>query len=200
MTKEHPEFPVYANITVELDESWTESGAAGVPSNRSITDARFVDLGVSFDNVSREKTLNIDSSMPLLSNVKTYYATKSVAYSVKVDFGETEVEHRSRILFHWAEQAVKRGLSARSYAESTHFGELKGWELRGDVERERRGQWTLAEQREHEERLLWVQAYIEYTFFHGPDEQYTAALRYLEELRRRPHPIAGEVRLLSTRP
>ena len=124
MTNDSPEFPVYANVTVELEESWTESGIAGNPSEKNITNARFVDLGVSFKKVSKEETINTDNFGT------TYFATKLVTYSVEVDFGETEAEHHWRKLLHDATRVVRGGRSAESVAEHTQWGgtDLKAWE------------------------------------------------------------------------
>jgi hypothetical protein len=84
-------------------------------------------------------------------------------------------------------------MSARAYAESTHWGgkDLKSWEKWQDEQRRNFGQPTLEEQRAYDARETWVLAYIEYTAFHGPDDQYADAVRYLQEIRRRPRPIPG---------
>jgi hypothetical protein len=69
-------------------------------------------------------------------------------------------------------------------AGHSHFGDLS---LSAAEEREerRRAKWgepSLLEQREREERKLWVRAYIEYTALNGPDDLYADALKYLAEL------------------
>ena len=198
MTTNSPEFPVYANVTVDLDETWIIAGAT---TDRSISDASFVDLGVSFKKVSRERTIGSKCEGFPSSQVKTCYATKRLTYSVEVDFGETEAEHQQRKLLHQASQAVKRGLSARSYGESTNWAgkDLTSGERKQDEERRKFGFWTLEEQRAYDERELWVLAYIEYTSFYGPDDQYADAKRYLEEIQRRPRPIPGESPRLQQR-
>ena len=186
MTNNAPEFPVYANVTVELEERWSESGVAGNPTDRVIMDARFIGLSVSFKKVSKEQ--EVDSY-----GGSTRYAIKRVTYPVEIDFGETKAERQWRQSLHQAGEVVRRGLSARSVAEGTHWGgnELTPWEKRQDEQRRNFGLPTLAEQRAYDERETWVLAYIEYTAFHGPDDQYADAVRYLDEIRRRPRPIPG---------
>jgi Domain of unknown function (DUF4157) len=189
MTTDRPEFPVYANVTVDLVKNWTESGIAGHPSDKVIVDASFVDLNVSFEKVSKEETRD---SYHSFSN---YYATSRVTYSVEIDFGETKAEHQWRRVLHDVAGIARRNLSAESVAEHVHWTgiELTAAEKRDDEERRKWGYPTLAEQRAYDERELWVLAYIEYTAVHGPDNQYSAALGYLDKIRRRPRPIPGQV-------
>ena len=184
MTAQNPEFPVYANVTVELDESWTVSGIAGSESEKAVTNARFVDLGLSFKKVSKEETINTHSSSGFFSDVTTHYATRRVTYPVEVSFAETPAQHQWRMFLHQAAQAAARHLSARAVAGHTHFG---GGALSAAEEREerRRAKWgepSLLEEHEREERKVWVRAYIEYTALHGPDDLYADALKYLAEL------------------
>jgi len=189
MTTDRPEFPVYANVTVDLVKNWTESGIAGHPSDKEIVDASFIDLDVSFEKISKDETRD---SSHFFSN---YYATSRVTYSVEIDFGETKAERQGRTLLHHAGSVARRNLSAESVAEHTHWGGIERTpkEKHEDEERRKWNQPTLAEQRAYDERELWVLAYIEYTAMHGPDDQYSAALRYLEKIRRRPRPIPGQV-------
>jgi hypothetical protein len=182
MTAKNPELPIYANVTVDLDESWMASGIAGVESDRAITDARFVDLGVSFKKVSKDETINTDTSSGF-SGVTTHYATRRTTYSVEVDFAETPAQRRWRMFLHQAAQAAERHLSARSVAGHTHFGgDLSPADQREEQQRAKFGEPSLLEQRDREERKLWVRAYVEYTAFHGPDDLYADALKYLAEL------------------
>ena len=189
MTTDHPEFPVYANVTVDLVKNWTETGVAGNPTDKEIVEATFVDLDVSFKKVSKEETRD---SYHSLGN---YYATSRVTYFVEIDFGETKEERQWRTLVRHAGSIVRRNMSARSVAEHTHWGgiALTPVERLDDEERRKWGDPTLAEQRAYDERELWVLAYIEYAAMHGPDDQYSAALKYLEEIRRRPRPAPGQV-------
>lgn len=189
MTTDHPEFPVYAIVTVDLVKNWTETGIAGNPSDKVIVDAGFVALDVSFKKVSREETRDSYHSLD------NYYATSRVTYSVEIDFGETKAEHQWRTLLHDAASVARRNLSAESVAEGTHWGgiELTAAEKHDDEDRRKWGYPTLAEQRAYDARELWVLAYIEHTAMYGPDDQYSAALRYLDKIRRRPRPIPGKV-------
>jgi hypothetical protein len=168
LTTEDPSFPVYANVTINVQyEKYDES---------EVDDVSFVDLQVSRARLDKKTLL----SAP--------WARKEerVTFSSEISFGETEAEHHWRVLVHDAAQAAKRGMSARSYAESTHFGGkgLKPWEEREDEKRRQRGELPLAVQRTREERILWVRAYIAYTGQNGPYDQYVAAQAYLEELLR----------------
>ena len=180
MTNEAPEFPVYANVTVDLVETWWESGIAGNPTERAVRDARFVGLNVGRKNISASEVIDTDSETTGGYNNSE---TKRVTYSVKVDFGETPAEHRWRMFFHQAAQAARRRLSARAVAGHTHFGgDLSPAEEREEQRRQRWGDPSLREQRDREERILWVRAYVEYTAFYGPDDLYMDAVKYLKEL------------------
>ena len=184
MTAQSPEFPVYANVTVDLDESWTVSGLAGSESEKAITNARLVDLGLSFKKISKEETINSDSSSGFFSDVTTYYATRRVTYPVEVSFAETSARHQRRMFLHQAAQAAARHLSARAVAGHTHFGggALSATEWREERNRAKWGAPSLMEEREREERKLWVRTYIEYTCDAQPDDLYADALKYLAEL------------------
>ena len=189
MTNNAPEFPVYANVTVDLKEEWWESGIAGNPTDRNLADASFVDLDVSFKKVSKEAT--VDSGR----YGGTHYETKRVTYSVEIDFGETPAERHQRVLSHWAAEAINKGLTARLVAEGMHWGtkELTSQEKRDDEQRRNWGDDTLAEQRAYDEREQFVLAYIELAKHHSSDEQWADAWAYLSEIRRRPRPIPGTI-------
>jgi hypothetical protein len=187
MSNEHPDFPIYGNVTLELDDTWSESGIAGTETDRGITDVRFIDLVVSLENISKEETIKQDDHS--LLGVKTYYRTKRVTYSVKVDFGETPEQYQWRVFLKDAENAASRGLSARQVAGGTHFGEFgRHWSLADEREEQQRakfrlrGEPSLREQYEREDRKLWVRAYLYYTYIYGPEELYLDALQYLAEL------------------
>jgi hypothetical protein len=181
MTNENPELPVYANVTVDLTENWDSSGAAGVESDRSIIDAGFVDLALSFKKVSREETLSHYQGGSW--GVVDHYAIKRLTYPVEVDFGETSDQRKRRMHLRQAGQAVARGESART-AAGRHF-DIDVSSIVDRREEERRakyGEPSLGEQRDSEERKRWVQAYIDYTALRGPAELHADAVRYLEEL------------------
>lgn len=180
----NPEFPIYANVTVDMDESYTSSGIAGVESGKAINDARFVGLDVSFKKISKDEVIHTDYSSPLFSGITTHYSTRRITYPVEINFGETPAQHRWRSLLHQAGQAAERHLSARAVAGHTHFGggSLSAAEEREERQRAKTGEPSLVKQKAQEEQKLWVRAYIEYTALHGPDDLYADALKYLSEL------------------
>jgi len=184
LTTRNPEFPIYANVTVDMDESYTSSGIAGVESGKAINDARFVCLDVSFKKISKDEVIHTDYSSPLFSGITTHYTTRRITYPVEINFGETPAQRRWRTLLHQAGQAAARHLSARAVAGHTHFGggSLSAAEEREERRRARTGEPSLVEQKAREEQKLWVRAYIEYTALHGPDDLYADALKYLSEL------------------
>lgn len=189
LTTENPSLPVYANVTADFDFTWTTSGIGGTPSDHSVQDIRFIGMAISRDKLQKEQLLKEEDTGG--GQVTTHWATKRITYSIAIDFGETEEQHHGRELLHDAGQVARRGISARAVAEGTHWSgkELKGWEKRQDQERRKWAGPTLAEQRAYDERERWVLAYIEYTAFYGPDDQYAAALDYLKEIRARPRPV-----------
>ena len=155
-------------------------------------------MKISRNKLNEELALKEDEDNHPLGQYTEYWVTKRIITSIEFDFGETEPEHNWRILVDDSARKARRGLSARSIAEGTHWGQLVGKDLnseekRKDEQRRKLDLPTLAEQRAYDERELWVLAYINYTAFYGPDEQYIAALRYYEEIKRRPRPIPGEI-------
>ena len=88
------------------------------------------------------------------------------------------------MFLHQAAQAVARHLSACAVAGHTHVGggALSATEEREERSRAKWGEPSLMEEREREERKLWVRTYIEYTCDARPDDLYADALKYLAEL------------------
>lgn len=191
LTTENPSAPVYANVTADFDFTWTTSGIGGTPNDHSVQDILLIGMSISREKLQKEQLLKEEDSGGFFGQVTTHWATKRITYSIQIDFGETEEEHHGRELLHDAAQVARRGLSARAVAEGTHWTgkELKAWEKREDEQRRKWEGPTLAEQRAYDERERWVLAYIEYTAFYGPDDQYAAGLEYLKEFRRRPRPM-----------
>jgi hypothetical protein len=192
LTAENPSAPVYANVTADFDYTWTVTGIAANKSIENVTDIRFQGMTISHDKLNKEQLLSEEDSGG--GQVTTHWATRRITYSVQIDFGETEAEHHWRELLHDAGQTARRKVPARVVGEGQHWAgkDLKGWERRDDNERRKWGLATLEEQRAYEERELWVQAYIEYVAFIGPDDQYLPAIAYLKEIQARPKPVAGK--------
>jgi hypothetical protein len=102
---------------------------------------------------------------------------------VEVDFAETPAQHQWTMFLHQAAKAVAQHLSARAAAGGTHFGgDLSPTDQREERRRAKFGEPSLLEQRDREERKLWVRAYIEYTAQNGPEDLYADALKYLAGL------------------
>jgi hypothetical protein len=173
--------PVYANITVDLDLSWDEDKGLVDDSAKDIDDVRFVDLQVSRDKLSKKQGIAMSGGFG-----SRFQQTQRVTYSVELDLGEKPAQHRQRVYSRDAAEAARRGQSARSIAEATHWGgDLTPGEKAEDLRGQRHGRGSLAKERVRQERREWVMAYVEYTAMHGPDDQYADALRYLRELEQR---------------
>jgi hypothetical protein len=113
------------------------------------------------------------------------YRVKRVIYSVEVNLGETPAERKWRTFLKQAGDAASRGLSARHVAGGSHFaGDVSRKDLAEEERRKRWGESSWLEERELEERKLWVQAYVWQTGFSGPDDLYADAVKYLAELER----------------
>ena len=176
-----PDLPIYANITVDLEESWTESGIVGAESGKKINDASFVRLDVGFERISGEKIIKKEKDVSLTGDVNTYYATKRVTYAVELQF-ETPAQRQYRISLKDAGKLARQGLSAR-IAANIHFpDDLSLADAAEEKQRKTFCQPSLRQERERERRKLWVQAYIDYTAWNGPAKLYTDAQSYLSEL------------------
>jgi hypothetical protein len=190
MTNDHPEFTVYAIVTMDLDYEWDEWGIGGESEGKAVTDAHFVDLRLSFKKEKQtEKVVDKDHWSFPMSDQTHYIERSRVTYAVELDFGETPDQKEWRMFLHEAEQAVKRGMSARAIAEHSHFDYR--WTPADEREEQRRQKWgerSLRVERENAARRRFVEAYIEYTFMHDLDEPWKAAIDYLHELERRDAP------------
>lgn len=174
LTANNPAFPVYANVTVDYDAEWTESGIGRNPSEEHVRDMRFVSLQVTQLNVEEERQLSHDKDTSWLTSVETHYVTRRRTYSFEIPFDETPEEHHARVVLHDAGAVAAQGISARRIGErieATHWPATRGGQA--DLRRARR------------DREEWVRAYIHYAFSHGLRAQYDDAARYLQELETR---------------
>jgi hypothetical protein len=187
MTIERPDLPVYATVTYDLDYHWTgaSSAAAGVPAKElDYRDARVVDVKVGRRNVSSDVVLSGAGPGDLRRRLDTRRITLSLELN---PLGESEQMHHWRVLVHEAGQAASRGLSARSVVEHTHVDvKLTPAEEREERRRAGVGLASVRGERERQEQLLWVAAYIDHTSIHGPHKLYDDALAYYRELEQAP--------------
>ena len=182
LTARAPEFTVYANVTMELDERWTESGIGGAQSDHTIADARFVDLQISTKKLQSETRIRHDKFSGF-SQITNHESTKRITYSFEVDFGETKEQHRWRMFRKQAGEAAQRGLKARDVAGRQHFDpELTPADRREEDRRRKWGLRPLREELQTAEQILWVHAYIDYTFWADLDKLWADAVKYLHEL------------------
>jgi hypothetical protein len=181
MTIEHPEHPVYAIVSYDLDYRWTgqSSAAIGVPAK----DLRYVDArfgGVRLGYQRRVNETLISSAGDFTDRIDTRRVTISVELN---PLGESSEMRHWRALVHDAGQAAEQGQSARAVAESSHRDvPLTSADEREERRRAKLGLPSLRAERERKELMLWVSAYLEYTLLHGLDRQYDDALSYYREL------------------
>jgi hypothetical protein len=82
-----------------------------------------------------------------------------------------------------AGEAAERGLAARDVAGRQHFDpELTHADRREEERRRKWGLRPLREELQTAERILWVHAYIDYTFWADLDKLWADAIKYLTEL------------------
>lgn len=183
MTAQTPEYKVYANITVDFDYQWDELGIGGTPTREHVYDARFVSLEIGHKQKDASDRIRHNKRTSLLGSDTYHDATRRQRWSVEVDFGETDRQRRYRAHLKTAGELARRGVSARQATESQHFdrGPHRS-PSRKDMDRMKLGQPTEADMLEADDRELFVNAYIEYVAFRGPDDQYLPAVAYLHEL------------------
>jgi hypothetical protein len=190
MTIERPDFPVYAILTYDLDYRWSRdaSGAAGVPPHQlDFRDARVVDVTLGRHKVSKDVVLT------KATDFRDRVDTRRVTVSLELNpLGESKAMHHWRVLLYEAGRAARQGISARKYVEGQHWDiTLTPAEEREERRRAKFGMTKVIDERERQEQLAWVAAYIDHTAHHGPKKLYDEAIAYYKELEKRPLPNAG---------
>ena len=183
MTIEHPEHPVYAIVSYDLDYRWTgqSSAANGVPGkDLRYVDARFGGLRLGYQRVAEETLISSAPSGDFSYRIDTRRVTISVELN---PLGESSELRRWRVLVHDAGEAAQRGQTARGVAESSHYDPpFSPADEREERRRAKVGLPSLRAERERQERMMWVAAYLDYTGAHGLDRLYEDALAYYREL------------------
>jgi hypothetical protein len=189
MAIDRPDLPVYAILTYDLDYHWTgeSSGAVAFPGqDLDYRDARVVTVQLGRQQVSTDVVLSRAGAGDLRRRTDTRRITISLELN---PVGETAQMRHWRVLLRDAGQAASRGLSARSVVEHSHLDiQLTPAEEREERSRARVGLASVRDERERQEQLMWVAAYLDYTLIHGPQNLYDDAVAYHRELERRPLP------------
>jgi hypothetical protein len=183
MTIDRPDVPVYAVLTYDLDYRWSRmsEGAAGIPGHLlNYVDARVVGVTLGRKNVSSDVVLSKAGPGDWRDRVDTRRITISLELN---PLGESKQMRHWRAVSYDAGQVAQRGISARKAVESMHFDiKLTVEEEREERRRAKTGGTPIRVERERQEQLLWVAAYIDHTSIHGPKKLYDEAIAFYTEL------------------
>ena len=178
-----PEYELHAIITADFDYNWVAMGIGGTPSREHVYDARFVSLELGGKMKDSKTTVLRHTKETSLIGSDTYHdATRRVTWSVALQFPETAQQRRYRSHQINANDAIKRGWSARKAAEGQHFDRGSEVLSRRDMENQKLGLPTEPDLREMRDRELFVRAYIELIQYYDADDLLRDAKAYLAEL------------------
>ncbi len=190
LTAQHPEMPIFAQITIDMDFTW-EGFSPAEKKAAEFKEARFVDLALSFSKREKSGEL-VARPTNIKESIAKHIGTRRVTYSVEINpMEETRDQRKWRAMVAQAEVAVRHKVSVRAVGEHTHWvGEGPGyaghsWTHDDEAEERRRKKFGLPswrEELERRERKLWATAYIAYTGERDLHPQYEEGVRYYQEL------------------
>jgi hypothetical protein len=212
-----PEFPIYANISLDLDQIWEvdlEVFNSDDPPPQALVGVSFIGLTIERAQQHKDQKLwhitqdtakrnGMLSLLPAELKRKHMVRTRKT-YPAEITFGETREQREELALLFHATKAVQRHQSAR-LIEGSHLGETPT--LKED-EKYNRTRWytqpSLQDTRDLEARKRYVRLYIWWTEENGPADLHRDAVKYLQELetpRRVGQPMTGaNVRPGMTKP
>jgi hypothetical protein len=101
ITARTPTKPLYANIEVDVDFRWEESGiAAARTGSEHMTDVRFVRMAFSHKDIKGDREISIERWGFPLTQTKSVFQTKRMTFSLQVFDPEYEV-HKAEISKNW---------------------------------------------------------------------------------------------------
>jgi hypothetical protein len=190
MALSHPEFTIYANVTMDL-ELRTENRGTQNPET-FLTDLRFVGLELGVHPIAKDDVFSTSHSNAGLVTT----TVRRMTYPIELNpLHESAGVHKWRALRAQAQNAIAHKMSARAMAEATHWvsdtaaaGVERVWtyiDERKEKERMKFGLPSWREEAELLERSYFVEAYIDYAS-ENPNRKtyYDAAVAYYEELKR----------------
>jgi hypothetical protein len=193
MAIDRPEFRIYADVTMDVDYEWYKIHESVTTTDKEPVDARFVDLRLGV--VAATKDTTVRSNREEQHGATKYTELHQITYPIELNpLHENADTHKWRAYLAYAESAVAHKMSARQYAEHTHWvsdapSDVGRVWTHDDERKERdRKRWGLRSWREEveiQERIYFADAYIEYMSEHAfGSKEYNDAVSYEQELKR----------------